>query len=84
MAKCAIHVLAFTVLTTFGIGTVVHAQETAPATPELAPPPSMTAPAPAPAEPEKKLEAEKERKTKKGKKTGRGKNKGKKHGRSSG
>ncbi len=82
MAKCAIHVLAFTVLTTFGIGTVVHAQETAPAIAELAPPPSMSAPAPA--EPEKKLEAEKERKTKKGKKTGRGKNKGKKHGRSSG
>jgi hypothetical protein len=82
MAKCVIHVLAFTVLTSFAIGTVLHAQETAPATPELAPPPSMSAPAPA--EPEKKLEAEKERKTKKGKKTGRGKNKGKKHGRSSG
>ncbi|MBD0315751.1 MAG: hypothetical protein ICV75_03580 [Nitrospiraceae bacterium] len=82
MAKCVGNVVVFAILTAFGIGTVVHAQETAPATPEIAPPPSMTAPGAV--ESEKKLEGEKERKSKKGKKAGKGKRKGKKHGRSSG
>lgn len=82
MAKCVINIMAFTVLTTFAVGAVVHAQEIAPTTPELAPPPSMNAPGAV--EAEKKLDGEKERKGKKGKKAGRGKKKGKKHGRSSG
>jgi hypothetical protein len=80
MAKLVINVLALTILAAFGSGTVVHAQETVPATPELPTPPMVSTPAPA--EVEKKLGGEKERKSKKGKKAGRGKKKGKHHGQS--
>lgn len=78
MAKFSLSVLALTIIVSFSTGTLVRAQEGAPATPAAPAAPAATAPAPA--EPEKKMDGEKEKKGKKGKKGGKGKKKDKKNG----
>jgi hypothetical protein len=68
MSTISFRMIALLVITLFSAGTVVRAQEAAPAAP--------AANAPAPGDAEKKDAEKKEKKEKKGKKHGKGKKKG--------